>query len=358
MSSATGSGTTPETPRRIVGRIVALPLLVLALLVVASEADTLSMSGWGYVLSLFGMATGAGRGRPWQRPRSIGGIVQSVGPGTVGVIVLVLVASLRIAGGVEGPLRLGPGGGSGRVLSRLFEERDATILGARWIDWLEPSDEHEIDRLADVLEAHYPRMGADPGWGTPILPTYLGSQSAEAFDVHVIEPNAPPALTLVFLHGAAGGFSLMCWEVAQGSRDLSVRTVCPAMGPSGFWAREGRAILDAVLAQEDGPIVLAGLSNGAIALSRIAGELSAAHPQIVGWVLVSGVAWDAEPTALPTLILHGTNDRIVPIEPARRFVELAPDAELVELASGHFALLENHVVVERELRRFLSERLR
>jgi pimeloyl-ACP methyl ester carboxylesterase len=57
---------------------------------------------------------------------------------------------------------------------------------------------------------------------------------------------------------------------------------------------------------------------------------------------------------IPTLILHGTADVIVPIEGSRRLAELLPDAEIVEFeGSGHVPTMTRpNDVVDAILRRF------
>ena len=57
---------------------------------------------------------------------------------------------------------------------------------------------------------------------------------------------------------------------------------------------------------------------------------------------------------VPTLILHGTSDVIVPIELSRQLAELLPDAELVEFeGSGHVPTMTRPAeVVDAILRRF------
>jgi pimeloyl-ACP methyl ester carboxylesterase len=65
---------------------------------------------------------------------------------------------------------------------------------------------------------------------------------------------------------------------------------------------------------------------------------------------------DVDPAQIhvPTLILHGTADAIVPIEESRRLAERLPDAELVEFeGSGHVPpMTRPDEVVEAILRRF------
>ncbi len=57
----------------------------------------------------------------------------------------------------------------------------------------------------------------------------------------------------------------------------------------------------------------------------------------VGYALIEdGAQYDEYPDAQPpTLIFHGLNDDVVPVENSRRFVATHPQARLVEFQSGH-----------------------
>ena len=63
---------------------------------------------------------------------------------------------------------------------------------------------------------------------------------------------------------------------------------------------------------------------------------------------------DPRQIGIPTLILHGTADVIVPIEHSRQLAELLPDAQLVELeGSGHVPTMTRpNDVVDAIVRRF------
>jgi pimeloyl-ACP methyl ester carboxylesterase len=63
---------------------------------------------------------------------------------------------------------------------------------------------------------------------------------------------------------------------------------------------------------------------------------------------------DVDPTTIgaPTLIVHGTDDAIVPVESSRRLSELIPDAELLELAGvGHVPTMTRPDEVVAAIRR-------
>jgi len=59
---------------------------------------------------------------------------------------------------------------------------------------------------------------------------------------------------------------------------------------------------------------------------------------------------------VPTLLLHGTEDAIVPIEAARYMAEQIPGAQLVEIpGAGHLAVGRSNAPIAAEVERFLTE---
>jgi len=58
---------------------------------------------------------------------------------------------------------------------------------------------------------------------------------------------------------------------------------------------------------------------------------------------------------VPTLILHGSKDTIVPIDVARYVADRIPGARLVEVPTGHLATGQAAVAINEEIKRFLTE---
>jgi len=78
------------------------------------------------------------------------------------------------------------------------------------------------------------------------------------------------------------------------------------------------------------------------------------------WQSAAAVAFDAsdrlDDLTLPTLVLHGTDDRVLPVENGRLVADLIPDATLVEIEGGsHLFFIEQADRVNGELREFLSD---
>jgi pimeloyl-ACP methyl ester carboxylesterase len=104
------------------------------------------------------------------------------------------------------------------------------------------------------------------------------------------------------------------------------------------------------------PIILAGLSNGGVGASRLAPELRGA---IDGLILLSGAAPYAVGPGVPTLVIHGERDSMMPIEVARDYRAAHPGrvTDYVELTGTHFILLEQREEVREHIARFLRARL-
>ncbi len=58
---------------------------------------------------------------------------------------------------------------------------------------------------------------------------------------------------------------------------------------------------------------------------------------------------------VPTLVLHGSEDTIVPVDVGRYLAEQIPGARLVEVPTGHLATGEAAVAMNEEIRAFLNE---
>ena len=78
------------------------------------------------------------------------------------------------------------------------------------------------------------------------------------------------------------------------------------------------------------------------------------------WQSGAAVAFDAsdrlDDLSVPTLVLHGTDDRVLPVKNGRLLADLIPDARLVEVDGGsHLFFIEQADRVNDELREFLSD---
>mgnify|MGYP001577697252 CR=1 FL=1 len=125
----------------------------------------------------------------------------------------------RVGDTSRGRLIVLPAGSSARVVDRLFEERDAAVLGARLARSSGALFAPEGETFAALLTAQYDRLESDaPRLGTPIPATYLGLQTAGAFDTYVFDGDEPSDLAVVFLHGSAGSFLFNCWQIAVSVR--------------------------------------------------------------------------------------------------------------------------------------------
>jgi pimeloyl-ACP methyl ester carboxylesterase len=336
--------------------LVAAPVALL-LLAAAAYAGA-SPSGWGYVVGLAVTAAGL-LTRPWRRRR---GLTRA------GLALVLLVAAGRLAladGHRMETLRL-PGGGL-RWVNRLVAERDGTLLAAHALMLSGGLPRADARAFIPALEAAFDRMDAAEGpFATPAVATYLGLQSPQSFDAVVIPPpgGATSEAAVIFLHGYAGNFAVYCWQLAQAAHAISALTVCPSVGPAGdWWSRKGERTLEATLdwLADRGirRVYLAGLSNGGAGASVLVGRVS--HPRISlrGLLLISG-AWSEAPTpTVPTLLVQGRDDSMMPTRSMRAIAaRLGGLATYVEVDSGHFAFLDRHRECERAIARWLVRRER
>src|SRR5207302_2684882 len=130
--------------------------------------------------------------------------------------------------------------------------------------------------------------------------------------------HAASDAAIVFLHGYAGSFYVYCRELAQAAAAANLVTLCPATDSSGaWWTPRGEQTFRATLGYAHrmgmNRVYLAGLSNGAAGAS----VLALSHPsELAGLVLISG-SRAAQAPAMPTLIVQGTSDQMMPASLAR-----------------------------------------
>lgn len=339
-----------DRPRPVWTLFGAFLLLPVLLSVVALDA----LSGWGWAWWLSSATLAAGLvSAPWRRPRTWG-------PARTGALAVAIVTVLRlVAGGVSADARLLvlPHGDEAPWLDRLFEERDATILGARLLSRSVPAD--EFPTLAPLLAHAYDGMETELGhrMGSHVLSTALVGDRGGAFAAFVVEPDTEARGSVVFLHGTGGNLFVLCWQVAVAARAAGLRTVCPSTGFASEWSRShGERIARSALgwARRGDVTILAGLSGGAIGASRLAPGI---HREIDALVLLSGADPDADDPEVPTLVVQGARDGMTPARLARGYRDAHPGrVRYVELDATHFMLLERTTEVRAELTRFFIAR--
>lgn len=318
-----------------------------------------SLTLWGWAWSLESVALGAGLVMWLSRRRAIEVLRRG---STVGLAVIALTRVVFFGGSEEASIvvldRDGAIVSDARLLDRLFEERDASMVGSRLLTFLGAVPSREFPTLPALLDRSYPQTEDDaPRLGTPIPATLLDLQHADAFDTIVVEPRGEASeVGVVFLHGFAGSFALQCLEVARVARDAGARTVCPATSFEGAWWRgDGEAIARGSIAHLRARgarrIVLVGLSNGGIGASRLAPRL---RGEIDALVLLSGLSPRASSPGVPTLVVQGDHDTMVPTRLVRGWARGRSGVRYVELDGSHFVLLERRDAIARVLREALT----
>jgi hypothetical protein len=331
-----------------VGAILLVPTIVSGLAIDA-------FSPWGVAewLALASLTIGLMTAR-WRRRRAWG-------PGRTGAVAIPALIVLRlIAGGVSEHARslVLPAAHEARLVDRVFEERDAAILGARVLAWSGVMHAPEFPTLPSLLTGAYDDMNGELGhrMGTVIPSTFFGSDTGDAFAAYVVEPDGEVRGSVVFLHGFAGNFMLQCWQVAVAARAANMRTICPSTDFSGRWSDpHGERIARVALyyAHRGGLTVLAGLSNGGVGASRLAPDLGG---EIGALVLLSGADPRASDPHVPTLVVHGDHDHMAATASARAYRDAHRSrVRYVELDGTHFVLLERANEVRAAITRFLLD---
>ena len=246
--------------------------------------------------------------------------------------------------------------GSARWVDRLFEERDASIVGSRLLVALDVVSAREFPLLPALLIASYPAHEAfAPRLATPILSTIFELDEPNATNAILVRDEAERAeVGIVFLHGFAGNFSFQCLEIAAAVRDLRADVLCPSNHFEGRWlGAEATAIVDSSIAilraRGAQHVVLIGLSNGAIGASVIASSLN-----IDGLVLISGVSPNAPSPQMNTLVIQGQDDTMVRTRQVRAWAESQARVDYVELPGTHFILLEQRDAIGSAIRSYVQ----
>ncbi|MCC7541257.1 MAG: alpha/beta hydrolase, partial [Deltaproteobacteria bacterium] len=317
------------------GLVLALPVTVL---VMAGLAAPLSPSGWLYLAALVLVVGGLISG-PFREDRLRG--VTRAGVALVGIVALVRVG-IAGEGRTVSMVVLPDGGSSSHIVDRLVDEQDLTVPGARLLTMLGAFPQGDGAAWPGIMADRYAAMRTAEGWvPSAVASTYLGMQSSRAFATVIVEPRTSERaeVGVVFLHGYAGSFTVLCWQMALAAQAIDAVTACPATEWQGQWWQgdEGletvRATMEHLRRRGVERIYLAGLSNGAAGVSALAPRLRG----LSGVVLLSGVRGGIAPPRVPVLLVHGRSDRMMTPGPVRAYATAAGRrATLVELDGGHF----------------------
>jgi pimeloyl-ACP methyl ester carboxylesterase len=321
----------------LIGLSAVIPMgLLLALL----PSTPITTSGALYlgasVLVVIGAITA-----PWRRQRYRG-------LSRLGMVLLIGLVGVRLVWPSVGSavtLTALPAQSGVRWLNRLFDEQDIALLGERVAFRLGTLvSPQEDDQLVVTLYRAYMTMRQEDATPlSPFLSTALAQQQPDLFDTLVVAPTgtATPRTGVIFLHGFGGNFTLQCWLFAHAVQPSGVLTLCPSVGWRGdWWTDQGKTtvqrVIDHLRRRGVERIYLAGLSNGALGVSRLAPQLS---PQLNGLILISGADPDAAIAPLPVLIIQGTHDERMPAALGLRYADAAGAQATVHMLEGdHFLL--------------------
>ncbi len=308
-----------------------------------------------YLLAYFLMLTGM-LFAPWRRQLSLLMLF-------AGMMIALVTVTIRIIfppSGARTNLMTLPGATGARLLTRLLDEQDIVLFGAKVAPYLGLVSTQEENSLNISFSQTFEEMKMERV--TPLSPfvtTYLNQQKPGRFDAVVSEPvsGSPPTTGVIYLHGFGGSFTVQCWLIASAADSIDAITVCPSTGPVGaWWSRSGEAIVQETIAylHERGVerIYLVGLSNGAIGASRLADQLK---QEVLGLILISGADPAATMTELPVLLLHGKDDERIPAAVMERYASAAPKATYHVFEGDHFLLLKQSDQVQEVIINWLLQ---
>ena len=334
--------------RKRISILVAVALLLgSAYLAILGLSAPFSPSGWSEILALalLSIAFLMRKGRPRR----------FLAFAALGVFLIIFLIRLIAAG--SGSMRLStlPGGATSRWLSRLIDEQDVSLLGARALIHLWHLKGAERDGLVRAMHDAYVEMHQEQAVvASPVLDTLLERQSAAAFDAVIIEPKEAPRAGLIFLHGYAGNFTLECWLVAKAAQSIGAVTVCPSVGFSGHWLNHDgeetlRDTIEYLHARGIQKLFLAGLSNGGLGASGLAPRFA---KELSGLIVISGSPSTGDGGGLPILIVQGEHDPNASAVTARGFAART-HATYQGYEGGHFVLMMRRLEVRKAIARWL-----
>lgn len=289
--------------------------------------------------------------RPRPRPPRMAACARMLLLASTGLLIAVTASAQSEDAGLELEARRLPGDRPARLAHHTGGESGAAQLGAR-ADFI-PLPARA--RLPEALREAYRELHRSVGFSPSVWRASVEApQRPDGFDALLVTPARPSDLGVVFLHGYGGNLALACIDVARAAAEVGGRTSCPSVGPEGAWwtplgRRIARAAIDDLRARGARRIVLAGLSNGAVGVSRVAPRLSS---HLAGVVLISGAGRGTR-TTLPALVIQGRQDRMTPMRLATGFAHRSPHAELVLMDEDHFALLHRSAEVRRRITTWL-----
>jgi len=253
------------------------------------------------------------------------------------------------------PLTGMPGSALGRDMASWIRERDAVVTGIRVLRILQGITPQEMEGLEPAIMKAYEEFEASIGVvASPMLTSITLGSLVGTPDSLVFElpSSAEQNGTVVFLHGTGGNWSLGCWLVARAAARAHFETVCPSAGPIGLWGAdtEGtvRRSIQQIKAARKGPVVVAGLSAGAVGVGQMGPLLD---QEILGAAMLFGGHPAARGFSKPLLLMYGERDERFPVSLMRFVARGLSDSQqyvsVVEMPSAdHMAIVKRSSEVE------------
>jgi len=260
---------------------------------------------------------------------------------------------IQVRSSAGGPLR--------NWTNRLVPESTATVLAVPLLTLGGVISPTEAEGFSSALRQEYTRLSEAVGGvpPTPLITTFTGGQSSQAFDVVTIRTGASGRDSAIMLHGFGGNWLLLCWLVADALRDSVSVTVCPSSAVGAPWgSHDGRqTVLSIIRRLRDEGLnepLLIGLSAGAVGASELSQELPG---EFRAAALLFGAATFRSTPHLPTLYVYGSQDERFPVDfilEAASTHRSAGGITRREIQSTHFGLVTARKEVQAALRAWVE----
>jgi len=240
------------------------------------------------------------------------------------------------------------------ILGSVIDERDFVWSGTKLfplITGVAPFND-AFDRVYSRLYRVFDRPLVTPFFSS--LEEGSSENWVMEFSSEIKNENRPA----VYLHGAMGSFVIQCWLVAEVLRQKGYTTYCPALSFSARWFEQrGKQVLGRLLdfvkaKHRDQKILFLGLSNGANGLTEYRPELAA---MASGFVYISGGFEKIVIDEIPTLMIWGQNDEVIPYDRAKNLQTQNPFFQLVSTTSDHSAFVRDHDFLSAKLNEWLEQ---
>ncbi len=361
MMSDGGSSAQKSTPVILLGLLGIFLLIPATLLFMETVALPLSAVGRIYVMGFLAFAAGLALLLRWPRAATV-----VIAASLVGSFATLFVRVAWTGASPPDTRVVLPAGEPEPLLSRMLPERDGVLLATGLFGQLGFASRRELEGFVPAIDRAYDDYAKAQGEvSSPLIGTVLTSQSSDSFDLVFFSAENVEADTnaLIFLHGFAGNWSLLCWIVANAVAPLGIATACPSTDLTGDWSKDDAVKTVDATAQwlrDRGAhhIYLAGLSQGAASLGDVVNK---SEEHFAGVLMLFGIDPGYASNSQPAVVVYGRNDTRFPADYVLETVEdlkrRGVPLDVQSVSGDHFALLKRREEVSSMIRGWLERQI-